>query len=407
MSTLSQEAPQASNVPVADWFDHTFLYDDPLKISQRMRQEGHEIMYIPMFHMHFTCSTALGRAIWNDPKNWCNLRGEIPLTKAIGPNLMFKRGEEHAKERAAIMPSLRPKTVQEAWEPVFRRHAAELIDKLIEHGPGVDLNEHFAVPYAARNLAAIAGLNEVPWQDVAKWSHAFIKAAQNQLDDPSLWPPAEEARNGVDAAIDVATPRLKANPDASMLSSLVNGPSQIPLDVIRGSIRLGVAGAMNEPQHAILHGLWALERHPEQKARLLKDPTLFPQAFAEVMRWLPPITAVPREAMNPVTVHGIDFKPGQIVVVQISGANRDPKEFEDPDTFNILRKPRPDFSFGGGEHLCAGIWITRATVQIAWKMLYERLEGLRVIEPEHTPWFGFVYRGIEKLPVTWDAVRAA
>ncbi|MGI5453560.1 cytochrome P450 [Streptomyces sp. CA-249302] len=407
MSTLSSDSPQAAGAPVADWFEVSHLFGDPLEISRRMRQEGHDIVFVPLLNLHFTCSNAVGRAIWSDTGNWCNLRGEIPLVKAIGPNLMFKQDPEHADERAVVNPSLRPKTVTDTWRPVFRRHAEQLVDELMEQGPGADVNKHFAVPYAALNLAAISGLTQVPWQDIARWSHAFIAAAQNQLDDPALWPPAEEARAEVDAAIDVAIERLKREPDDSMLSAMVNRPEPLPIDVIRGTMRLAVTGGVNEPQHSLLHGLWAFEQHPDQKARLLENPLCFSQAFDEVVRWLPPITTVAREALNSVTVGGIAFRPGDIVVLQISGANRDPEQFDDPDSFNVFRERRPHFAFGGGDHLCAGIWASRVAAQVAWTVLFDRLEGFRVVDPDATEWFGFTYRGIENLPVTWDAVRSA
>ena len=108
-----------------------------------------------------------------------------------------------------------------------------------------------------------------------------------------------------------------------------------------------------------------------------------------------------------VTVGGVDFQPGDVVVLQISGANRDPEAFDAPDSFNAFRERRPHFAFGGGNHLCAGIWASRAAAEVAWTTLFHRLEGLRVVDPGSTAWFGFTYRGIECLPVTWDSVRSA
>lgn len=125
------------------------------------------------------------------------------------------------------------------------------------------------------------------------------------------------------------------------------------------------------------------------------------------MRYAPPITTIPREAMNPVTVGDYHFDTGAIVVVEICGTNRDPKQFDDPNSFNVFRERKPHFSFGGGEHLCAGIWVSRMATVTAWKTLYERIPSLRVIDPENTGWFGFTYRGIQNLPVTWDVAEIA
>lgn len=407
MDALGSEMPHASGAPVAEWFDVNYLYGDPLDIARRMRQEGKRIAFVPMRDAHFTASSAVSRGVLSDTANWRKPRGRIPLIEVIGPNLMYKEDPEHAEERAAINPSLRPKTVKEVWTPTFRRHAERLVDDLIAWGPGVDFNECFAIPYAALNLAAVTGLHEAAWQDITRWSHAFIAAAQNQLHDPTLWGAVAEAQRGVDAAIDVAIERVKREPDSSMLSAVVNGPREFPIEVIRGMQRLAVAGGMNEPQHTLLHGLWAFDRHPVQKARLLADPSQFGQAFDEVLRWLPPITMTSREALHQVTVDGVRFEPGNLMLILISGANRDPEEWEDPDSFNVFRERRPHFAFGGGVHLCAGIWTSRAQAEVAWATLFQRLQGLRIVDPDAVEFVGFTYRGIQRLPVAWDSAGSA
>src|SRR5690606_41793843 len=89
-------------------------------------------------------------------------------------------------------------------------------------------------------------------------------------------------------------------------------------------------------------------------------------------------------------------------------ADRAPAVWGDAAEFDIRREARPHLAFGKGVHVCLGAWVARAEVaDVALPMLFDRLEGLRLIDDAPAEMGGWVFRGMTKLPVAWDRVRSA
>ena len=104
---------------------------------------------------------------------------------------------------------------------------------------------------------------------------------------------------------------------------------------------------------------FALElfRNPDQRAQLIADPTLIPNAFREGLRYGMPTQCLGRTVTKEVQIHGETMKPGQGVLFLFRSANRDEREFEDPDRFDIHRKSKRILTFGHGNHACLGTHI--------------------------------------------------
>lgn len=87
----------------------------------------------------------------------------------------------------------------------------------------------------------------------------------------------------------------------------------------------------------------------------------------------------------------------------LGSANRDNQAFAEADQFQISRKTGGSLAFGGGPHICAGMWAARwAVANVAMPMLYRRFTGLRTVPDHLGVWEGFIFRGLTSLPVTWD-----
>ena len=175
----------------------------------------------------------------------------------------------------------------------------------------------------------------------------------------------------------------------------------LPEDRLRANIRLTISGGMNEPSHVISSAVWALTSFPEQRARVLEDPSLWKHVFEETARFISPVGMYPRRVTTDTVVGGVRIPAGSTVAVV--GANRDERKFTAPDAFDLGRESSTHLAFGNGTHICAGNWIARSMVgDYALPLLYENFPGLRVIEPESTDFHGWVFRGTRSLPVEWD-----
>ena len=149
--------------------------------------------------------------------------------------------------------------------------------------------------------------------------------------------------------------------------------------------------------------IWLLLEHPAEHERLREDPSLLRSVIEESLRMEPPITAIPRIALEDIVVRDRLIGAGEIVQLSIAAANRDPSRFPDPDRFDAARNPHGVLSFGHGPHGCLGARLANEQVMIALEALFSRLgTELRLDRPGEVRWYRNAgNRGPEALPVTF------
>ena len=404
-TTPSPTAPVAPvEAPTADWVDPTAMLQDPYPTYERLRQLG-PVVWVPAMNRYLATSFAACRAIESDQEIYsANVGGHgATMVRALGDRPMLRKDDpEHAAERQPINHSLRPRNIRQNWVPMFERNAQTYLEALIERGPEeAELNRDFAAPLAAKNLVDMLGFGDVAPSDLHRWSDDFIAGTGNLQDDPEIWRRCDASRQEVDALLDELIPHYRANPDSSITSALAN--SGLPDAAVVSNIKLAISGGANEPQHMVTNIVWALSRHPEQRERVLADPSLWPTVFDEGVRCLSPIGMYPRETTRATSLEGVALPAGAMLGVVIGAANRDPSVFDNAHVFDILRPKQPHLGFGSGVHLCAGSWAARLSIgEIAVPLLYDRLPGLRADPRRAEEWYGWVFRGLTNLPVTWD-----
>jgi cytochrome P450 len=403
MSEGSFTTTAVAAATTADWVDPRAMLRDPFDTYDRLREQG-SVVWVPALERYLVTGFAACRAVEADQATFSADvgGGGATMARALGAKPMLRKDDpEHAVERAPINPGLRAKSIRASWGPRFERNAQIHLDVLRERGPKqAELNRDYAAPVAARNLVDVLGLREATPEQMQRWSHAFIAGIGNLADDPGIWARCDDAQREVDEHLDVLLPHLLRHPDTSLTSALAN--AGLPEAAVRANVKLTISGGMNEPQHMITNMVWALSRHPEQRDRVLADPSLWPVAFDEALRWLSPIGMYPRETTRATVLDGVELPRGATLGVVIVAANRDPAAFEHPERFDIARSQRAHLGFGSGVHLCPGHWAARIAVgEIAVPRLYEALHGLQTDTRRDEAWFGWVFRGLTDLPVTW------
>ena len=389
--------------PVADWVDPAEMTVNPYPTYERLRAEA-PVAWVPVLNKYLVTTYAECHQVEMNQETFsANVTGAT-MSRALGTRPMLRKdGPEHATDRKAINPTLRPKSIRDVWAPVFGRNARRYLEVLSEIGPAAaDLNRDYAVPVASQNLVDLLGLLDVAVADIRRWSHAFIAGIGNVLDDPDVWARCDAAQAELDPLLADLVPYYQAHPNASMISALAN--SGLPADNVSANVKLTIAGGMNEPQHMVTNMVWALEEHLDQREQVLAAPSLWPAAFDEAVRWLSPVGMYPRETTRPTVLGGVQLPAGAPLGVVVGSANRDRSRFgEDPEAFNIFRAKQAHLGFGSGVHLCAGHWAAKASVgQIAVPLLYQQLPTLRMDTRRATSWEGWVFRGLTEMAVTWD-----
>jgi cytochrome P450 len=134
-------------------------------------------------------------------------------------------------------------------------------------------------------------------------------------------------------------------------------------------------------RNSIAGGLLALAERPDQFRRLRENPDLLPTAVEEMVRWTSPSPSKRRTATRGARLGGHAIEPGEKVLVWEGSANRDPAVFDDPDTFDIGRKPNPHLGFGQGVHYCLGANLARLELRVLFEELLGRFDTVRVVKP--------------------------
>jgi cytochrome P450 len=161
-----------------------------------------------------------------------------------------------------------------------------------------------------------------------------------------------------------------------------------------------LATAGNETtRHTITHGLLGLLEHPDELERLRRDPTLFPTASEEMLRWATPVHHFRRTATQDTELAGTRIPAGAKVTTWFVSGNRDETVFEDPDRFDVGRTPNKHMAFGpGGIHHCMGAHLARMEVQIAFEELLRRVRSIELAGAPERLRSNF-FNGIKRLPV--------
>lgn len=395
----AQAAP-AIDAPVVE-VDPAELARDPYPSYERMRAAG-PVVFAPALGRYLATTHAAVIEAEQDQVTFTVEVANGNMVKALGGTPMLRKSDpQHAVERKTVNPTLRPKAMAQIWRPKVEATVERWLDRLEEIGPEVaDLNNDYSAPVASQNLIDLVGFRGVDVRDMARWSIDFIAGSGNVLDDPDIWARCERSRAEVEAVLDEIIPFLRANPDASMTSHMLE--AGLDEQIVRANIKLTISGGMNEPQHMITNLVWAFDAHPEQRDAAIAEPALYGEAFEECVRWQSPIGMIPRMATTDAVLQGVRIPAGAQLGLVLASANRDAAVFDRPDEFNIDRRARGHVAFGNGVHQCAGRWAAKTMIgEIAVPALYRRFPGLRVDVRRPVTWDGWVFRGITSLPVTW------
>jgi cytochrome P450 len=307
---------------------------------------------------------------------------------------------EHLEMRKVVHGYFTPKSM-EAWRPFVQSAIKDLLDEAQERGR-MDVMRDFATPLPVLVIAQMMG---VPREDRAHVRHLAEKLLNIGRGEPDRMRPLTEGMQGM---IDYVSPLVDeriVNPGDDFISVLAQGEKAGVFtrhQVLVNTSLLLLAGH-ETTINLLCNGTLAFLRHPEQWALLTQDPAgRTVRATEECLRYDAPVKSIQRIASQDVDMHGQLLRKHDRLRWFISSANRDPKTFTDPDTFDISRHPNPHVAFGSGIHHCLGATLARLEGQEAFKALAERFPTLRLETEalEYQP--SITFRSLKSLPVTWN-----
>jgi cytochrome P450 len=298
----------------------------------------------------------------------------------------------HAKIRRLVSMAFTPKMLDRVVDSVDELAREILLQARATAAAGdgtFDFVKEVAAPLPLKVICRMMGIPESEHAMVLEQSNIILSGG-----DPELVATPEEgltlfltAGQLLSDLMTRLAAQRKENPTDDLTSALVNtdheGETLTHQEIASFFILLCVAG--NETtRNAISHGVLALDRFPEQRARWVADPGLTKTAVEEIVRWASPVTWMRRTATQDVEVAGRQFSAGDKLVLFYSSANRDESVFPDGDTFDVGRETNPHFGFGApGPHFCLGSHLARREMAVAFRTLFELMPDLEVVgEPD-------------------------
>jgi len=322
-------------------------------------------------------------------------------SRYVRVNLLEREGADHARLRRLVAAALSPRLIR-ALRNRIPALVEELLSGIVSKGR-MDFLEDLAVPLPVGVISELLGWPADQRHRLRPWSAQIVRLYEkdHSADDEAR---AETATFEFATALNELAEARRADPRGDLISAMVSTCDQgdgITRDELISTCMLLLNAGHEATVNAAGNGLLALLRHPEQLARLRKDPSLLATAIEEMLRFDSPLQLFHRYVLEDLEYGGVAFKKGDTVGFLYGSGNRDPRAFERADEFDIGRQPNRHLAFGAGNHFCLGAPLARLELEILFGTLLGRLPGIRLDgdQPEYRT--GLVFRGLKELRLCW------
>ncbi|MGW2831912.1 cytochrome P450 [Streptomyces sp. NPDC001286] len=333
-----------------------------------------------------------------------------------GKTILQLSGREHAVRRALVAPAFRGSDLQEKFLPVIEHNSRALIDAF-RHTGSADLVADYATRFPVNVIADMLGLDKADHPRFHRWYTSVIAFLGNLSGDPEVTAAGERTRVEFAEYMFPIIRERREKPGDDLLSALcaaeVDGVKMSDED-IKAFCSLLLAAGGETTDKAIASIFANLLLHPDQLAAVREDRSLIARAFAETLRYTPPVHMIMRQSATEVELSGGTVPPGATVTCLIGAANRDESRYGDPDRFDIFRADLTSatafsaaadhLAFALGRHFCVGALLAKAEVEIGVDQLLDAMPDLRLAEGYYPVEQGVFTRGPQSLPVRFTPV---
>ncbi|HRK63159.1 MAG TPA: cytochrome P450 [Terricaulis sp.] len=315
----------------------------------------------------------------------------LPMFIAMDP-------PKHDVQRKTVSPIVAPNHLAHL-EPIIRERAGKLLDEA-PRGEVFNWVDKISIELTTQMLAT---LFDFPWEDrrkLTRWSDVATAVPGQGIVDSDEQRRAElmeclQYFNGL------WEERANSAPRPDLISMLAHGDSTraMPRQEFLGNLILLIVGGNDTTRNSITGSVYALNKFPEQYAKLKANPALIPSLVSETIRWQTPLAYMRRTALEDVELGGKKIKKGDKLAMWYVSGNRDEEVIANPDQFDIERENvRRHLSFGFGIHRCVGNRLGEMQLRIVWEEILKRFDHIEVVEEPKRVTSSFV-KGYETLPV--------
>jgi cytochrome P450 len=329
------------------------------------------------------------------------------LQKAIFRSIaqwMLKRDPpDHTRLRSCFSQAFTARRVD-----AMRAHIEAIAEKIVEDirpRGQMDAVAEFALAIPLISITDILGVPQED-RDLMFRVSRFV----GRLSDPVPFDPDEIDRVDKDFGMvadyfERLIEERRRQPGHDLVSQIVAAAEQerLSTEEMIGNLVLVFVAGHETTTNLIGNALLALDRHPDQLRLLQQDPSLMPKAVTEFLRYDTSVQAASRVALEDIEIGDVKLAKGRAVVALFGAANRDPKEFSNPDALDIRRPETSLASFGGGIHYCLGAQLSRIEVECALKALFRQIPDFHLVDSAAVARHpSIVLRGPANLPAAWS-----
>jgi cytochrome P450 family 142 subfamily A polypeptide 1 len=362
--------------------DGSWYGDDPHAVWTELRRES-PVHYDPASKVWGISKYADVLAIEKDPKTFSSHRAPRPHGDHL-PMMISMDDPEHQRRRSLVARGFTPKRVA-GHETLLRDLCRTIVDRICEKGE-CDFVWDVAAPLPLLVIADMLGLSDMQ-EDLLRWSEELMRPTPAKITPEHIAEGARTIQEFRDSQLAVIADRRR-NPRDDVITTLVEAEidgDRLDDESIVQETLLILIGGDETTRHVISGGMLALLDEHDQLEALRDGSADLTVAVEEMIRWVSPVQNMARTATRDVTVRDQDIHEGDQLILFYPSANRDEDVFEDPQRFDVDRRPNPHIAFGFGTHFCLGASLARLECRVMFDELLRRLPDLHLAAGARLP----------------------
>ena len=388
-----------------DPFDEEVQRGDTYKVYRQLRDEA------PCYHIEAYDAWALSRFhdIWEasqDTEHYTAAKGTTSshvLTKVqpVTPMLNMMDPPDHTKLRKELRAFFMPGRARQL-EPWIRALASDCLDARRDAGQ-LDVVDDLGAQVATKVACEVNGFPKEDGDLLTDLVRRFFKrepgvagmtedglAAMNELF--GYFVQLTQKRRQTGGELDVV----------KLLTEIELGGQKLDDMTIASHLSMLIIGGAETFPKVFANLIRRMGEYPDQRAECAADPGLIPEAFIEGLRYDMPTQFLCRVVTKAHELHGQKLEPGQPILFLYPSANRDPREFDDPDSFDIHRRPPRILSFGHGTHSCIGLHFAKMEGKVCLEEMLKRMPEFEVQMDRADRLVTDFVQGYAHLPITFQ-----
>jgi cytochrome P450 len=399
-TAMTPEHGTAPGIPHLDFDPFSIeFFADPFPTHEKLREAG-PVIYLNKWGVYGVARYQQVHAVLNDPLTFCSSRGvglsDFVKEKPWRPQSLILEADPPAHTRTrAVLNQVLSASALKPLRGHFTALAEAKVDELLARG-GFDAVADLAESYPLSVFPDAMGLKQEGRENLLPYASLVFNAfgPPNQLRQEAIERSAPhqsyvaaqcQRENLVPGGFGAC---IHARADAGEITH-----EEAPL-LVRSLLSAGIDTTVN----GIGAAVYCLARFPDQLAKLRSDPSLARNAFEEAVRHESPVQTFFRTTTREVEIGGHTIGEGEKVLMFLGAANRDPRRWENPDSYDITRRTSGHVGYGSGIHMCVGQLVARLEGEVMMATLARKVRSIEITGPVKRR-YNNTLRGLESLPV--------